>query len=92
MAMHKSELVKSVAEEAGLSKVDAGRAVDAVIAVVPKQVAAGNTVNITGFGKFTLHASKARKGRNPQTGAEITIAARNTPKFAAGQALKDSCN
>jgi DNA-binding protein HU-beta len=92
MAMNKSELVKQVSAESGLSKVDAGKAVDSVIAVITSSLTAGTDVSVSGLGKFTSKRSAERQGRNPQTGATITIKARNSAKFSAAQALKDAIN
>ncbi|KAF1710435.1 DNA-binding protein HU [Pseudoxanthomonas kalamensis DSM 18571] len=90
--MNKTELIDAVAESAGLSKADAGRAVDAVIAGVTKALTAGDTVAIAGFGTFQVRARAARTGRNPKTGDSITIPASKNPAFKAGKALKDAVN
>lgn len=88
--MNKGELVEKVAAEANLTKADAGRAVDAVLASVEAELASGGEVNITGFGKFTVQEREAREGRNPATGEKMQIGASKTPKFTAGNALKKS--
>ena len=86
--MNKSEFVDSVAGKSGLSKREAGDAVDAVLEVIESTLKSGGEVNFTGFGKFSVTHRKARSGRNPATGATIQIAASNAPKFSAGAALK----
>ncbi len=88
--MNKAELVEAVAEDAGLSKVDAGRAIDSLLATVQKTLKKGDEVAITGFGKFSVAHRGARTGRNPQTGAALKIKASKTPKFSAGAALKQA--
>lgn len=86
--MNKSEFVDSVAAKSGLSKREAGDAVDAVLEVIESTLSSGGEVNFTGFGKFSVTHRKARTGRNPATGATIQIAASKAPKFSAGAALK----
>lgn len=86
--MTKSEFVDAVAEKAGLSKRDAGEAVDAFLSTIESELAKGGEVAFSGFGKFSVTHRKARTGRNPATGATIQIAASNAPKFSAGAALK----
>ena len=90
--MNKSELVDEVAEQAGLSKSEAEKAVNAVTATVTSQLSSGETVTLVGFGTFSVSARAARKGINPQTGESIDIKASNAPKFKAGKSLKDACN
>jgi DNA-binding protein HU-beta len=90
--MNKSELIDAVAKEAGLTKVDAGKAIDAVTSSITKALKKGDTVTLIGFGTFKVSARAARTGRNPQTGKEIKIAARKAPGFSAGKALKDAVN
>jgi len=89
-AMNKAELVEAVAEDAGLSKVDAGRAIDSLLLTVQRTLKKGDEVAITGFGKFSVAHRGARTGRNPQTGAALKIKASKTPKFSAGAALKQA--
>ena len=86
--MNKGQLKDAIAEAAGLSGADAERALDAVLDTITKTVAAGDKVTIPGFGTFERRERSARTGRNPQTGAEIQIAASKVPKFSAGSALK----
>ncbi len=88
--MNKQELVSSVAEKAGLTKKDAEKAVTAVFASIEEALAKGDKVQLVGFGTFEVRERAARKGRNPQTGAVIEIAAAKVPAFKAGKALKDS--
>jgi DNA-binding protein HU-beta len=90
--MNKSELIDAVAKEAGLSKVDGGRAVDALLDIVQKTLKKGDEVAITGFGKFSVTKRAARTGRNPATGEPIKIKASTTPKFSPGATLKQAVN
>jgi DNA-binding protein HU-beta len=90
--MNKTELVESVAESADLSKAAAGKAVDAFIGAVSGALKNGDQVTIVGFGTFLVRERAARTGRNPQTGAEIQIAAAKVPAFKPGKALKDAVN
>ena len=86
--MTKSEFVDQVAAESGLSKGDAGEAVDAVLNVIEGTLQRGGEVSFTGFGKFSVAERGARQGVNPQTGERIEIAASRVPRFSAGSALK----
>jgi DNA-binding protein HU-beta len=86
--MTKSEFVDKVAATSGLSKKDAGAAVDAVIASIEDTLKGGGEVNFTGFGKFHVADRGAREGRNPRTGETMTIAASRVPRFTAGSGLK----
>ena len=88
--MNKVELVASVAEKAGLSKKDAEKAVAAVLESVVGAVVKGDKVQLVGFGTFEVRARGARKGKNPRTGEEITIAASKQLVFKAGKAFKDA--
>ena len=87
--MSKKDLIDAVAEATELSKDKAGVAVDAVIKHIEKTMKDGSEVRIPGFGTFKV---ANRKARNPQTGAEMTIAASRVPKFTASKNLKDSLN
>jgi len=91
--MNKSELVDALADSTGMTKADAGRAVDALFSpdggIIAKALKKGNRVQITGFGTFEAKNRKARTGRNPRTGQTIRIAATKTPSFRAGKGLKD---
>ena len=90
--MNKSELVDAIASGADISKADAGKALDATVAAITDALKGGEQVSLVGFGTFSVKARAARTGRNPQTGAEIQIAASNVPGFKAGKALKDAVN
>lgn len=88
--MNKADLVDAISNQTSLSKADSSKAVDAALDTVTKTLAGGGTVSLVGFGNFSVSRRDARTGRNPQTGAEIQIAARNAVKFSAGKALKDA--
>lgn len=90
--MNKSELIDAIADSADISKAAAGRAVDAVVESVTDALKKGDQVTLIGFGTFSVKERAARTGRNPQTGAEIQIAAAKIPSFKAGKALKDAVN
>ncbi len=90
--MNKSELIDAIADSADISKAAAGRAVDAVVESVTNALKGGDQVTLIGFGTFSVKDRAARTGRNPQTGAEIQIAAAKIPSFKAGKALKDAVN
>ena len=86
--MSKSEFVDKVAAESGLSKKDAGAAVDAVLRTIEGELKSGGEVTFTGFGKFHVAQRGAREGRNPRTGETMAIAATKVPRFTAGSGLK----
>jgi DNA-binding protein HU-beta len=90
--VNKSELIDAIADSADISKAAAGRAVDAVVESVTNALKGGDQVTLIGFGTFSVKDRAARTGRNPQTGAEIQIAAAKIPSFKAGKALKDAVN
>lgn len=90
--MNKNELVAAVAEKSGLAKTDAGAAVEAVFETISAELKAGGDVRLIGFGNFSVSRREASKGRNPSTGAEVDIPARNVPKFSAGKGLKEAVN
>lgn len=90
--MTKQEFVDAVADKAGLTKRDAGAAVDACLDVITSALADGDTVTFTGFGKFHTTRRAARQGVNPRTGAPVQIAAATVPKFSAGSQLKKAVN
>ena len=90
--MNKAEFTSAVADDAEMSKADAGRAVDAMIEVIKKALKKGDTITLVGFGTFSVRKRAARQGRNPQTGATIKIKAAKVPKFRPGKALKDALN
>lgn len=88
--MTKTELIDAMASEAGLTKADAGRALDSAITAIKKSLKKNQKVTLVGFGTFSVSKRKARKGRNPQTGEAIKIPAAKVPKFTAGKGLKDA--
>jgi len=90
--VNKSELIDAIADSADISKAAAGRAVDAVVDSITGALKSGDQVTLIGFGTFSVKDRAARTGRNPQTGAEIQIAAAKIPSFKAGKALKDAVN
>lgn len=87
--MTKSELVAKTAEKAGITKASAERAVNAAIEAVVEALTKGERVAIPGLGVFNIRTRKARKGRNPRTGKEITIPARKVVSFTAAKSLKE---
>lgn len=90
--MNKSELIDAIAAASQLTKVDAGRALDGFIKSVEDALKNGESVALVGFGTFEVKERSERKGRNPQTGEEITIKAAKMPSFKAGKSLKDAVN
>ena len=90
--MNKSELIDAIAKQTGLSKKDAGKALDALTGAVAKELKKKGKVQLVGFGTFETVKRAARTGKNPQTGAAIKIPAATVPKFKAGKALKDAVN
>lgn len=82
-------MVAKIAEGADISKASAGRALDSLIGSVTEELASGDEVSLVGFGTYKVND---RTGRNPQTGAEIQIAAAKVPSFKAGKALKNAVN
>ena len=86
------ELVDAIAKETKLTKKDAEAAVKAFMGAVSKELSKGGSVQLIGFGTFSVGERAARSGRNPKTGTTIKIPASKTPKFKAGKALKDLCN
>lgn len=90
--MNKPELIASVAERAEMTKKDAETAIDAIFASIQEALVKKDKVQLLGFGTFEVRSREARKGRNPQTGEEITIPASVAPVFKAGKGLKDSVN
>jgi len=90
--MNKAELIEAIASDSGLSKADAKRALDAFVSSTTGALKKGDRVALVGFGSFSISARAARKGRNPQTGKEIKIAAKNVVKFKAGAELSESVN
>ncbi len=93
--MNKGQLIEALAEESGLARPDATRAVDALFGesgVIARALRAGDKVQVTGFGTFQARERKARTGRNPQTGEAIAIPGASVPAFKPGQQLKDALN
>lgn len=90
--MNKGDLIEVISDDAGISKAEAGRAVDAIITAITKALKGGKQVSLVGFGTFGVKKRAARLGRNPRTGEEIQIRASKVPGFRAGKALKDAVN
>lgn len=90
--MNKTEFIAAIAEEAGLSKTDAAKAVKAFTDVVVEEMKKGEKIQLVGFGTFEASKRPERQGINPATKEKITIAAANVPKFKAGAALKNALN
>ena len=90
MAIGKTELAQQVAEQAGLSRSQANKAVDAVLDSITTALEQNDEVHLTGFGSFKVTQTKARTGRNPRTGETLNIAAGKRPTFTAGSRLKQS--
>lgn len=88
--MNKAELISSVAEKTELTKKDSEKAVNAVLEAIGAALANGDKVQLVGFGTFEIRERAARKGRNPQTGEEISIAAARVPVFKAGKSLREA--
>lgn len=87
--MNKTELIAKVADAADLTKKDATKAVEAVFNTISDALKTGDKVQLIGFGNFEVRERSARKGRNPQTGQEIEIAASKVPAFKPGKQLKE---
>lgn len=90
--MNKQELVSAIAEKAGLTKADADKAVNAFVETVKDTMTKGDSLQLIGFGTFSVSERAARTGRNPQTGKEIQIAAKKVAKFKPGKALDEAIN
>ena len=90
--MNKSELIAAVAAKTGETKKNAEASINAMIDVIVETLASGDKIQFVGFGSFEVRERAARKGRNPQTGKEMKIAAKKAPVFKAGKALKDLVN
>lgn len=88
----KTELIAAIAAETALSKTDASRALDSVLENLSQAMARGETVQLIGFGAFSVSSRAERAGRNPATGEAMTIKASKVPKFTPGKALKDRVN
>lgn len=90
--MNKNDLIQHLSDRSGLAKNDAAKAVDGVFDLITDTLKKGEEVRLTGFGVFAVAHRKGGKGRNPQTGQEITIKASKQPRFRAGKQLKDAVN
>jgi DNA-binding protein HU-beta len=88
--MNKAELIDAMASEAGLTKADAKKALDALVSAATSALKKGDRISLVGFGSFSVSKRNARTGRNPQTGKEIKIAAKKVVKFKAGKELEGS--
>ncbi len=88
--MNKQNLVDMLASKTGMTKKNAGEALDTVLKAIVDTLKKGEKVTVTGFGTFEVRSRKARTGRNPQNGAKITIPARKVAAFRAGKALRDA--
>ncbi len=90
--MNKNQLIDAIAEKSGLTKADSKKALEAVIEATGEALKAGDKLQLIGFGTFSVAERAARTGRNPSTGAEIQIAAKNVVKFKAGAELEAKLN
>ncbi len=90
--MNKAELIDAMASGSGLSKADSRRALDSFVEATEGALKKGDRVALVGFGSFGVNKREARKGRNPQTGKEIDIPAKNVVKFKAGSDLSRKVN
>jgi len=90
--MNKAELIDAIAAEAGLSKADAKKALDAFVGATTNALKSGDRISLVGFGSFSVSSREARTGRNPQTGKEIKIAAKKVVRFKAGAELSGAVN
>jgi DNA-binding protein HU-beta len=90
--MNKAELIDAIAANAGLSKADAKKALDAFVGATTTALKGGDRISLVGFGSFSVSQRAARTGRNPQSGKEIKIAAKNVVRFKAGAELSGNVN
>ena len=90
--MNKADLIDMVASETGSTKVDAAKALDAVVDAVTGALAKGDSVSLVGFGTFSVRHKKTRIGRNPKTGIEVPITERNVVTFSTSNVLKSQFN
>jgi DNA-binding protein HU-beta len=90
--MNKGELVAAVSDKIGLTRGQAGDAIDAAIDVITGALKKGDEVKIVGFGTFVVTDRAAGEARNPRTGEKVSVPASRTPKFRAGAGLKDAVN
>ena len=92
MAITKSEIIDLLYEKTGLSKKECASSVEATIDIIKSELGKGNDIKISGFGKWTVKSKKARIGRNPQTGEDVTIEARKVVTFKQSVVLRDALN
>ena len=90
--MNKTELIEKIAAEAGLTKADSKKALEATLSAVKDALAAGDKVQLVGFGTFAVAEKPAREGINPRSGQKITIAAKKVAKFKAGAEFSEAIN
>ncbi len=90
--MNKSELIDKISADAGITKAAAAKTIEAMVDGIAHSLKAGERTTLVGFGTFTMSLRKGRMGRNPQTGAEIPIPAKNVVKFRAGKELEEILN
>jgi len=90
--VNKNDLISAVADNSGLSKADASKAVDGVFGAITQELRGRGEVRVVGFGTFSTSQRKATTGRNPRTGEAIQIPASTQPKFKAGKGLKEAVN
>jgi DNA-binding protein HU-beta len=90
--MNKAELIDAISAESGLTKADAKKALEGFVSATSTALKAGDKLSLVGFGSFSVSKREARNGRNPQTGKEIKIAAKNVVKFKAGADLTGNVN
>lgn len=90
--MNKESLIKEVAEQAGVTKANASKAIATIFNAIQGSLKKGEPVSLIGFGSFKVSKRNARTGRNPRTGAPISIPETNVPSFSAGKALKEAVN
>ncbi len=90
--MNKNDLVQKLSDRTGIDRMDAQKAVDGVFEIITESLKSGDEVRVTGFGVFVVSARAGGKGRNPQTGEEMTIKASKAARFRAGKPLKDALN
>jgi DNA-binding protein HU-beta len=90
--MNKTELVRTISEQIGLSLSNVNKTIDTMFQEITKALQKGDKVTFIGFGTFSISKRATRNGRNPKTGASIKISARNAPKFTPGKGLKSSVN
>lgn len=88
--MNKTQLIDSIAGQEGLTKAGAGRVLDNLLDTIQSALAKGDDVAVVGFGRFVVKETAARKGRNPQTGAEVNIPAKRVPRFIPGSVFRAS--